>query len=78
MNCINLRGHVSESLNETELHFQDWCSVVWGGLMLLAIHSGLARLQLASKLTKGGVYLPAVGDNRAHRLLPAALAFQPH
>lgn len=46
--------------------------------MPLAVHSGLARLLLASKLAKGGVCLQAVGDNRAHRLLPAALALQPH
>lgn len=50
----------------------------FGGLKLLAIHSGQARLKVASKLAEGGVYLQAVGDNRAHRLLPAALALQPY
>lgn len=33
---------------------------------------------LASKLARGGVYLQAVGDKRARRLLPTALALQPH
>lgn len=88
--CLFIYGYITQAgqlcvssifvtTNKTDLNFQDWCGV-WG-LTLSTIHSfilGLARLLLASKLTKGGVYLQAVGDNRAHRLLPAALALQPH
>lgn len=42
MYFLDLCYHVSELVNKTELHFQDWCGV--GGPMLSAMHSGLVRL----------------------------------
>lgn len=85
--CLFIYGYITQAgqlcvssifvtTNKTDLSGLVWC--VGANAINHSFILGLARLLLASKLTKGGVYLQAVGDNRAHRLLPAALALQPH